>query len=97
MKLIKDILAVNSPMWSFKQPLLLPWRRESLTKRALREAPGSPREAGSRSSARDRSQGLLGEDPRSKGTNGASNGGHYGVYKEGIEERERREWGERRV
>ena len=50
-----------------------------LTERALREAPGSPRETESRRNLAGGSKRLLGKDPGSKGADGASDGGHFGV------------------
>lgn len=62
-------------------------KAESLTQRALREAPGSPREAESRRSAAGRGQRLLGKGLRGKGTDRASNGGHFEEKVKWIEER----------
>lgn len=50
-----------------------------LTERALREAPGSPRETESRRNLAGGSKRLLGKDPGSEGADGASDGGHFWV------------------
>jgi len=73
------------------------WRVESLTQRALGEAPGSPREAESSRSAPGRGKRLLSNGPGSKGTNGASNGGHFGSKVKRIGELKRRGKWEGRV
>lgn len=75
-----------------KKPLLtlFPLKRAtSLTKRALGEAPGSPREAESRRSAAHGGQGLLGKSPGGEGTDGASDSRHF--EKQGGEEWEKKE------
>lgn len=58
---------------------------EVLTKRALGEAPGSPRETESGRSLADRSDRLLGKDPGGEGTDSAGDGGHFEVWTKGIE------------
>lgn len=63
--------------------LAIPWKSppmgKLLTQRALREALGtSPRETDCGCRAADRGERLLGEDPRSKGTDRTSNGRHFG-------------------
>lgn len=56
-----------------------------LTKRALGEALGSPRETESGRSLADGSNWLLSKGPRGKGTDSAGDEGHFGVRKEGNE------------
>ena len=55
------------------------WGFMVLTKRALGEAPGSPRETESRRDLAGRAKRLVGKDPGSKGADSTSDGGHFEV------------------